>query len=403
MNKTIIILIVLISMCATAEAQQWRLQSKANSWGNITSPNKRDSVHFYYSPSSSRGSEVSYKATGTGALSYYNDKIWCDSSHSYEEVRSDTTKWATIKTTLKRRCVRNYDNADNLLSSKYYSANALLVEDRYTYDTFGNCIKVEGPNYEYLYSYDSQGRLIKSDYILANINRHSTEEYTYNSNNLIVKDTSYSSHITSSSSNYFYYDNNNNKVRTVSYKYDTSSISAIDSTTIYNIYNQAGSLIKDSIVNTIAPHVIVSYSYYPNGMLKDVDEGILFTSYTYTSFDYINSITVLRPATSNQYTVFFHYEHYWPAGVASAVKNEAELKVYPVPANNLLHVEADFKEGGKLQGSVTDMQGRVVYHWNDDATKNYKKQIYLNHLPSGIYMLQLHADNEMATKQFIKQ
>lgn len=406
MNKTIITLVVLMSICATADAQQWRVVSRVYNSSSKGSPGLtvKDSIHFYYNYSSGRGSDSTFDISLDTKTLYHKDGVWCDSSLKFTRVTTSGPEGVKVTNYVSNKCERTYDSADKLLTTKYYQADTLANEDRYTYDTAYNLIRFVNNTDDYTYDYDTANKLIKAQHIDLSRNVTLTNEYTYDTLGLLIKDTAYYS-AGSSTCTYYTYDTFQNRTKETRYEYLANSTSPIDTYLLYHIYNQASQLVTDSSLytaRTSGAYDLIRYTYYPDGKLYEAIGANSTTFYTYTSFGYYNSIGIYHLSTPIN-GAKFHYEHYWPADVASAVKNEADLKVYPVPANSLLHVEASFQEGGKLQGSVTDMQGRVVYHWNDDATKHYKKQIYLNHLPSGIYMLQIYTDNEVATKQFIKQ
>lgn len=410
MKKTVIVLIVLMGICTAGYTQQWRVVSKVydtylKSGAHIV---YKDSVHFYYNYSSGRGSDASFDIAIDKGGNYHKDGVSCDSSRSYRRsITYANTGGANDTSYTSEKCERTYDSTGILLLSKYYRPNTPAEEENYTYDTAYNLIKFVNNKYEYSYDYDTTNRFIKE--MQTDIASGNTKiiEYIYDTLGLLIKDSTYATAGNGKTLTYYYYDTSQNRVLDVQYRIGGTTPIPLDTHYTYHIYDQANHLIKDSSFYTGASQGVynnVFYTYYPDGKLHSMYGGDLSVTYTYTSFGHV--------ATADYETFYqnsmegyirFNYEHYWPAGVANTIKNEADLKVYPVPANNMLHVEAEFKEGGKLQGSVTDMQGSVVYQWKDGATTNYKKQVQLGHLPAGIYMLQLYTDNEVATQQFIKQ
>lgn len=380
MNKKLIVLTILLFACYVTNAQQWRLQSKVYDKIGLVSRfiDQKDSVHFYYS--SSRGSAFEYDDDNNVPTNYYGDNINCDYSVTYRTYKENAL--SPDKTNYYHKfqlasCIRDYDSEDRLINSKYYEGSTLENEEVYTYDTASRIKKLLSTTHETKYYYDTLGRLAGTETREKSTNVLSNTIYTYDTASRLILDTTYYRDSDRAFSNHYYYDTSGKMVKRIK-----------------NEYNSRGS--TQTISNPF------NYRYYPDGKLHIVQptKGGTFLTYTYNSY---GNIDVIYVGSSGGYLLYFYYEHYWPAGIAGAVKNEAELKVYPVPANTLLNVEAKFQEGGKLQGSVTDMQGSIVHQWNDDATTNYKKQVQLGHLPAGIYMLQLHTDGEVATRQFIKQ
>lgn len=384
MNKKLIVLTILLFACYVTNAQQWRLQSKVYDWGMVKPYHyQRDSIHFYYS--SSRGSayeyDHGYDDENNVPTNYYGDKINCDYSITYgiQEGRpSSPPPHNTFYTRYQRAsCTRDYDSEGKLINSKYYKGSTLENEEVYTYDTASRIKKLLSTTHETKYYYDTSGRLAGIETREISTNVLSNTLYIYDTASRLILDTTYYRDSDRAFSNYYYYDTSGKMVKRIKHDYDSPSSTLTHSNTF-------------------------TYRYYPDGKLYTVapNPAGLFLVYAYNSH---GNVDVIRVGTVRPYYLYFYYEHYWPTGVAQTVNNEAELKVYPVPANTLLNVEAKFQEGGKLQGSVTDMQGSIIHQWNDDATTNYKKQVQLGHLPAGIYMLQLHTDGEVATRQFIKQ
>lgn len=377
MNKKLTVLTILLFACYVTNAQQWRLMAKVYDWGNKNTPqNHKDSTHFYYNVPSGRGSDHFYKEGETRSGNAYGDNISCDYSVSFGVLTTISNGVYHYDITSSLNCEREYDSANRLMESTYYSGSFIRDREIYTYDSSSRLKRLLSNTFSTLYYYDTLGRLSKVTSENIQNGSISTGFFEYDSAGLLVKDTTYNPAHNYATSNYYYYDNAGKKIKRINNKYNTPGTTPYSSTP-------------------------TDYAYYPDGKLKrSYPAGGPYVDYDYNSLGYIERVTVIATTT---YYIRYYYEHYWPASVASAVKNEAELKVYPVPANTLLNVEAEFKEGGKLQGSVTDMQGSVVYQWKDGATTNYKKQVQLGHLPAGIYMLQLYTDNEVATKQFIKQ
>ncbi|WP_413532424.1 zinc-dependent metalloprotease [Empedobacter brevis] len=80
------------------------------------------------------------------------------------------------------------------------------------------------------------------------------------------------------------------------------------------------------------------------------------------------------------------------------VKNES--KIYPNPSNGTFTIEQ--KITGQVKINVIDINGRIVYSTNTNATGNFKKEINTN-LTSGVYFVQVSSnEGENTSKLIIK-
>ena len=84
-------------------------------------------------------------------------------------------------------------------------------------------------------------------------------------------------------------------------------------------------------------------------------------------------------------------------GIQNKQPAEPVLKIYPNPANQFVNIETEISEVIKYE--VFDMMGRIVIN---DAL-NAEKQINVESLPEGIYILTILTNSKSITKKFIKR
>ncbi|CAN5369779.1 hypothetical protein BH10BAC1_BH10BAC1_08410 [soil metagenome] len=84
-------------------------------------------------------------------------------------------------------------------------------------------------------------------------------------------------------------------------------------------------------------------------------------------------------------------------GVTSINIDDMEFSIYPNPANDIITIETNFKN---CYFSIYDLTGKLIL---EEKINQNKTQISLTDYSSGLYFIQLHGDNRMISKKFIKQ
>jgi hypothetical protein len=79
--------------------------------------------------------------------------------------------------------------------------------------------------------------------------------------------------------------------------------------------------------------------------------------------------------------------------------NQDMVSIYPNPSNGIVTVKIE-KFSGKLNLQVIDINGRIVYTAND-TDFNTEKNLNLNHLQKGIYVIKISGDDVNYIKKFI--
>lgn len=74
-----------------------------------------------------------------------------------------------------------------------------------------------------------------------------------------------------------------------------------------------------------------------------------------------------------------------------AIEALAELKVYPIPAKDYLHIQLRWTSAQPFSMGIYDMTGRLLQQWSEGATKNYDQHKPIGGLSAGTYMLRVAA------------
>jgi hypothetical protein len=129
------------------------------------------------------------------------------------------------------------------------------------------------------------------------------------------------------------------------------------------------------------------------------------STYTYTSpatGDVVRCILTVSPDcgtafsdTSNSITISVAGSKEAPVTtIVNDVDGKESIKLYPNPAHDHINVEARNLENGKMQVSLFDQMGRVVFNKQVEVSNNeLNEQLEMQSLPSGIYIVSLTDSN----------
>lgn len=90
-----------------------------------------------------------------------------------------------------------------------------------------------------------------------------------------------------------------------------------------------------------------------------------------------------------------------PTGVEDVDNNISQLSVFPNPSSGVLNVAFDLKEATPVHFRIYDLLGRLQ---KNSSVENYPsgsnlRQLSVNHLFSGIYMLEVWAGDVQVMKK----
>lgn len=82
-----------------------------------------------------------------------------------------------------------------------------------------------------------------------------------------------------------------------------------------------------------------------------------------------------------------------PSNLATDEVRNKNIKIYPNPVKNILHIDTNSKI---VKGEIFSISGQIMKTFSD-------KEINVSKLPKGIYILKLNLKNEIITQKFIKE
>lgn len=382
-----------------------------------------DSIHYFYS--NGRGSQLS--APNTYRNTYYNpggliaQNIFCDK----------TVYWYTDPHYVFRingQTLYNY-NSNNQTTNIFYGSSLIY---NLTYNTNNKVSKVAFYNfsitpYSELYIlYDAKGRR-GYDYTIASNTGDTTARsyFAYDANdNLLVVETHNKNAANTWYVNYQLkntYDNNNRIIKSTT-KYSTGGVlsNAYQDTFSYNgaarypSYHRQDfwasfSWMPESleVAHLNTQNLPDSICVFDSTYTSTTADTISMTVYEYDSselfiqkdyrFEYQNGVFNPLPFIVNKR---YYYEEHFPVSIATTQANDIDIKIYPNPANNLLHIDADPLEDVSL--NIYDYTGRIL------ISSFYNKlpdEVDIHELAAGNYILSIsNTKNEiLCTNKFIKE
>jgi hypothetical protein len=81
----------------------------------------------------------------------------------------------------------------------------------------------------------------------------------------------------------------------------------------------------------------------------------------------------------------------------------ADLKLFPVPAKDYIHIQMQWTNAQPFSMGIYDMSGRLCQQWSEVAIKDYYRKVPTANLPAGVYMLRVAAEEGTLEKVFSVQ
>ena len=95
-----------------------------------------------------------------------------------------------------------------------------------------------------------------------------------------------------------------------------------------------------------------------------------------------------------------HYELYdLPTGIAT-IEPQADLRIYPVPAADMLSLDVKWQEAQAATAAIYDASGRKYTEWQLPNTISYHAYIPVSALPTGVYTLQIKGSCGTVSRSF---
>lgn len=89
------------------------------------------------------------------------------------------------------------------------------------------------------------------------------------------------------------------------------------------------------------------------------------------------------------------------ASVNNLILANEGFRTYPNPVNNILNIDYVFNNTGKVKLTITDITGRIIHSENTGMNQagTYSLKWVRNNVTSGVYFLQLVAENSNISKK----
>lgn len=119
------------------------------------------------------------------------------------------------------------------------------------------------------------------------------------------------------------------------------------------------------------------------------------TNYTYNTYNQINSETTYTYVGSawimdaGDTRTNYYYQDYSTTQVKESSLAETDVHIYPIPANNTLHIQLTGSDREPLHLRISDIQGKSLVYKSYPAASTIADIISTAELPSGQYFLQI--------------
>lgn len=419
--RPILLTILFLLFASTTNAQLlWRVKSQSRASYSSTTKTfiPTDSIHYRYDVMEERGSTpmadtiqfdaaIQYTLSQPPTLTHFEDKLY-DSKNRILSHR----RYYQTRTSDKIMFLDTFIYQNNMLS------RSELYVPKYNPVTGGYDLTLQEKKE---YSFDTQGRLTREK--LTSQSQFNpgifTSYYAYQHDRLRLDSTTRAGapmevlryHYQQGGPDTLYYYNYDSSVALRAYQvYDHGASGKVDSAVSYyydhttgkyrkaNVqqyaYTSKGELESRSVINILNSSIrhtaaVTYYNYLPQatGFVKD--------SVTY-GFDHNHP-----GDTSSALLVEYEYEPYWRTGINNTSATSKNISIYPIPATEMLQVQASFRQQQDIQLLITDMKGSVVWQWSETVTGRYNKQIPLQGFAPGNYLLSISTNDGVETRQFV--
>ena len=411
-----------VILCQNLQAQtSSRLVASSDYSSDGASLNVNDSTSYTYY-SNNRGGDLTHTmkydvATNmnfVGDTAFNNNLNYLQTFDANNNILTTITQvWSSGAWVNSTNIVYSYNAAGQIASKVYQSwGGASWVntsEEVYSYNTAGELYLDQTnvwnsltssflPSSQNIYYYDGTGRLLQEvdqtyNSVSGLYDYTSQILYTYS---LITNTTTYSNWTGSAFvNNYMYTDT-----------YDSTGDLLTD---LYQTFNGS------AWVNQVL-HVYSGFSGTMPGVeidqIWDTTGGGTWDNvkkymYAYNGFGQMTSSVgeswnpgVGWEFASGDPTSYYYYASY-SAAVKNVVTNNGSVNLYPVPAQNILHVDLNWNEAQSATISMYDMTGREVNKMSVPFGSQFSGAISVNNLADGMYVIRIEGTQGQIVKQVV--
>ncbi len=181
----------------------------------------------------------------------------------------------------------------------------------------------------------------------------------------------------------------NQLIETITFTWDNTWIPAVKSIFTYDVLgNKVEELVQVMLSNATFENAERSIWSY-----NAENQPVLFQTETWNEQD--SSWT----STDGDVLYRFHYEIFNPAAIKD-LKAIADVVLFPVPANDVVHLKVAFSKPQQSIVQVYDMQGREVFQSVEGINSILLKDVPVQSFPAGQYFISVKGKEEEAHRTF---
>ncbi len=368
-----------------------------------------------YNYSGGRGGDLMH------IMKYDNSTTWkfVDSSTGYENYLN---------------YIQEFDANNNIISItyQYWSGSTWILSSKnlYTYNANNQVTTLTmqtwngtsfSPVAQDVYSYNAAGKLYKDEYNTWNgltsvFDANSQKTYIYDATNTnIINETDLNVAGTPAyTDKYDYtYTATNKVLNTLHSTWNGSAWVAVSMNT--NSYDGSDNMTNklyqhwDVLSGTFINDSLHIYTYAGNTMPQiDVLQTWNDTSNTWDNvMQFVNTYNSSNQLTSHTGTAWnvvgvfehasgdpmasYYYGTYDPsvAAVKSIANAGGDANIYPVPAQNMLHIDLNWTKAQTATIAIYNVQGSIVRQWDAPEATQYNSAVSLNNLAEGTYFVKI--------------
>ena len=371
--------------------------------------NGRLAMHHWLMPSGTGGALVSYQRVtftrdGAGNITKELRELWNTTTSAWDNYTQKLNEYTNNN--LTKQTAQRWHNsawANDQVAEYTYNSNNQQVD--YYFTSWNYMTGALYNKNKTVYTYNSSGHFIQL--VTQNFD-DPTQQYVDKYRELHTVDAA------------------GNIVNTFAQNYNTATAAWDDLSNLRYTYDSKGQNVRDTFeqwdaVNSVwKPSLTYEYTYDDSGnnldyilqlwntdsarYIKDQRISQDWNSYNqltrYHTYRW-NKTTQVWEQVSGDRNNKYYYELYTPTpGAVREQQMAAGMKLYPIPARDVITLKISEEMHNDFTVRITDMQGSVVATWQENAAKNYTKQIPLHGLPNGNYLISVNDGVNGVTKQF---